>query len=112
MAEGTTIFPSSFMDLAVEHWFLIYLLVIILETLSSLSLLTGTLSRGGALAATIDGFGIGMAGIGLGLMDLLIPWGVAVITLYLLLFTHPGRYKGVDEKLVQKDLPSIIKIFT
>lgn len=112
MGDGTTIFPDVIMEFAIDQWFLIYILVLLLEILSSLSLLTGTLARGGALLATVNGFAIGMAGLGLGMTDLIIPWSVALITLFLLLFTHPGRYRGVDRSLANKNLPRFIVIFT
>ncbi|MCH8906765.1 MAG: hypothetical protein IH840_06725 [Candidatus Heimdallarchaeota archaeon] len=112
MSEGTTIFPELFMNLAVDNWFIIYLIVITLEILSSISLLTGTLARAGALFSTLNGFGIGMAGLGLGLIDLIIPWSVALLTLVLFLFTHPGRFKGVDSILHEKNLPRILQIWT
>ncbi|OLS22424.1 MAG: hypothetical protein HeimC2_29510 [Candidatus Heimdallarchaeota archaeon LC_2] len=111
MGEGTTILPESIMEFAIDQWFLLYLLVISIEIISSFSLLTGTLSRGGALLATVNGFAIGMAGIGLGIIDLIIPWSVAFITLFLFLFTHPGLYKGFDGKLVNKNLPSFVSKF-
>ena len=78
--------------------------------ISSLSLLTGTCARGGAFIATLNGFAIGVAGIGLGIIDLIIPWTAAVFTLILLLFTHPGQYKGLDEKLIEKDIPNWLKV--
>ena len=111
MGEGDTIFPESFMKLAVEYWFVVYTIIISIEILVSLSLLTGTFSRAGALLATINGFGIGMAGVGIGIADLLIPWTAALITLILLLFTHPGMYKGIDRLLSEKELPRILKLF-
>ena len=109
MASGTPLFPQAFMDFAVDNWIVIFLFVLSLEIISSLSLLSGTFARAGAFMATINGFGIGMAGLGLSLLDLIIPWTVAVITLFLLLFTHPGMYKGVDARLSEKDLPSWLK---
>lgn len=112
MGDGSTIFPEAIMEFAIEKWFLIFMIIISIEILSSLSLLTGTLARGGAFLSTVNGFAIGMAGIGLGIVDLIIPWSVALITLFLLLFTHPGRYKGMDVSLVNKDLPRFIIIFT
>lgn len=110
MGQGDTFFPDFLMKLAVENWFIIYLMVMSIEILVSISLLTGTLSRGGALLATVNGFGIGLAGVGIGISDLLIPWTVALITLILLLFTHPGKYKGFDRILDEKKLPKVIKL--
>lgn len=110
MGQGDTIFPDSLMKLAVENWFSIYLLVITIEILVSISLLTGTLSRGGAFLGTVNGIGIGMAGVGLGIIDLIIPWTAALITLILFLFTHPGKYKGFDRILDEKKLPKVIKL--
>lgn len=110
MAQGSALYPPLIMDWAVTNWFLIFLTVLLLEIISSLSLLTGTFSRLGALLATINGFAIGLAGIGLGLFDLLIPWTVAIITLVLFIFTHPGMYYGADERLVKRNLPSFIKL--
>ncbi|MHA2224682.1 MAG: hypothetical protein ACXAC8_05735 [Candidatus Hodarchaeales archaeon] len=110
MAQGGPLIPPPFMEWAIANWLLIFLVVLTLEIVSSLSLLTGTLSRAGAFIATINGFAIGLAGLGLGIMDLIIPWTVAIITLILLLFTHPGMYIGVDARLKEKNLPSWIKI--
>jgi hypothetical protein len=112
MSEGSTILPNPIMELAVDHWFLIYLSIISIEVIISISLLTGTLARGGALLGTINGFLIGMAGIGISFLDLIIPWSVALLTLYLFLFSHPGRYKGVDNYLQSKDLPRLLLYFT
>ncbi len=112
MGEGSTIFPETIMEFAVDKWFILYLIVLSIEIISSLSLLTGTLARGGALLATINGFAIGMAGVGLGIIDLIIPWSMGLITLFLFLFTHPGRYNGFDGYLVKKNLPRSIGIFT
>ncbi|MHA2249182.1 MAG: hypothetical protein ACXAD7_02415 [Candidatus Kariarchaeaceae archaeon] len=112
MADGTTIFPDFIMEFAVKNWIYIYLLVVSIEIISSISLLFGVFARGGALLATINGFAIGMAGVGLGIQDLLIPWSVAIITLFLLIFTHPGRYKGVDAQLINRPLPKILFILT
>ncbi len=112
MGDGSTIFPEAIMEFAIDKWFLIYLIVISIEILSSLSLLSGTLARGGAFLSTVNGFAIGMAGVGLGIIDLIIPWSVALITLFLLLFTHPGRYKGLDSTLAKKELPSFIRMLT
>jgi uncharacterized membrane protein YphA (DoxX/SURF4 family) len=109
MAVGGPLFPAPIMEFAVNNWIIIFVLVLGLEVIASLSLITGTFTRGGALLATINGFGIGMAGIGLSIADLLVPWSVAVITLVLFLFTHPGMYKGVDVKLSEKKLPSWLK---
>ena len=109
MAAGDPIFPTSIMEFAVNNWSVIFILVLGLEVISSFSLLTGTFARGGAFIATINGFGIGMAGLGLSLLDFLVPWTVGVIALVLFLFTHPGMYKGVDAKLSQKDIPSWLK---
>jgi hypothetical protein len=109
MAEGTTIFPSALMDIAVTNWFFIFLIILCLEIISSLSLLSGFLARGGALIATVNGIAIGMAGVGLGIGDLLIPWSVAMVTLFLLLFTHPGKYKGIDSYLIERKIPKWVK---
>ncbi len=111
MAEGGTFVPQVLMDVLVENWSVIFLIVLSIEIVSSFSLLSGTLARGGALLATINGFAIGLSGIGLGLVDLLIPWFIAFLSLILLLFTHPGLYKGIDTKLEQKDLPKFLKIW-
>ena len=110
MAQGPALYPNPIMEIAITNWFLIFLVVISLEIISSISLLSGSLARGGALIATLNGFLIGLAGIGLGLIDLLIPWSVATISLFLFLFSHPGLYYGVDEKLWEKNLPFWIKI--
>ncbi len=109
MAQGAW-YPEDFMDFAVDNWFFFFLIVLSLELITSLSLLSGTFARGGALVATLNGFAIGVAGIGLGIFDLIIPWTVAVITLILLLFTHPGQYKGLDEKLIEKNIPKWLKV--
>ncbi|MHA2401708.1 MAG: hypothetical protein ACXADH_01855 [Candidatus Kariarchaeaceae archaeon] len=108
MSEGSTILPDPIMELAVDHWFIVYLVVISIEAIISISLLTGTLARGGALLATVNGFLIGMAGIGISTLDLVIPWSVALLTLYLFLFSHPGRFRGVDQYLQSKDLPRLL----
>ncbi len=110
MAQGPALYPNVFMDLAVANWFLIFLVILAFEIISSISLLSGSLARGGALIATVNGFAIGVAGIGLGIIDLLIPWTAAILSLFLFLFSHPGMYYGVDEKLKEKNLPSWIKI--
>ena len=112
MGSGSTIFPETIMDFAIDNWFILYLIVLTIEIVSSLSLLTGTLARGGALLATANGFAIGMAGVGLGIIDLIIPWSTALVTLFLFLFTHPGRYKGFDSSLANKNLPSYVGLFT
>ncbi|MHA2105510.1 MAG: hypothetical protein ACW981_18955, partial [Candidatus Hodarchaeales archaeon] len=96
MSEGGTLIPEPLMEIFVENWFLIFLIVLTIEIIVSFSLLTGTLARGGALLATINGFAIGLSGIGLGITDLLIPWFFAILSLILFLFTHPGTYKGLD----------------
>ena len=100
------------MDFAVANWFLLFLVVVSIEIIATVSLILGLLARGGALLATINGFAIGMAGLGLGLIDLLIPWSAAAITLFLFLFTHPGKYLGIDERLQDKDIPKWLQIFT
>jgi hypothetical protein len=111
MSEGGTLIPEPLMEIFVENWFLIFLIVLTIEIIVSFSLLTGTLARGGALLATINGFAIGLSGIGLGITDLLIPWFFAILSLILFLFTHPGMYKGLDIKLNEKQLPQLIKIW-
>ena len=110
MTQGPSLYPNPIMDVAVNNWFIIFLLVLILEISSSVSLLSGSLTRGGAFLATINGFLIGLAGIGLSMIDLLIPWIAAAISLFLFLFSHPGLYYGVDEKLKEKNLPRWVKI--
>lgn len=110
MAEGTTLFPKSIMDWAVLNWNFVFAIVLIFEIIISFSLILGLFARFGSFLATINGFGIGMAGLGLGVIDLLIPWLVAVVTLFLFLFTHPGTYKGIDETLQGKKLPKIVEI--
>ncbi|MHA1978062.1 MAG: hypothetical protein ACW98F_14575 [Candidatus Hodarchaeales archaeon] len=109
MAVGDPIIPTSIMEFAVNNWKIIFIIVLGIEIISSISLLTGTFARGGAFLATINGFGIGMAGLGLGVIDLVVPWLVAVITLVLFLFTHPGMYKGMDAKLKKNNFPSWLK---
>ncbi|MHA1996263.1 MAG: hypothetical protein ACW97Z_17150 [Candidatus Hodarchaeales archaeon] len=111
MAAGSPLLPSSIMEWVVTNWVLIFILVLSLEITSSLSLLTGTLARAGALVATINGFGIGLAGIGVSVVDLIIPWSAAIITLILFLFTHPGLYHGIDGKLQAKNLPQWLKMW-
>ena len=111
MASGNTLFPSAFMEFAVTNWVLILLIVLSLEVLISFSLLTGTFGRAGALLATVNGFGIGMAGIGVSLLDLIVPWTAAVLSLILFLFSHPGMYKGIDSRLSQKNLPRWLMIW-
>lgn len=110
MAAGEALYPPVLMDWAVANWTIIFVVVLGLELISSMSLLTGTLSRAGAVLATINGFAIGLAGIGVGIIDLIIPWAAAVMSLILLLFTHPGMYRGVDEQLNDKDLPKWVKL--
>ncbi|MFW9903560.1 MAG: hypothetical protein ACFFFH_04445 [Candidatus Thorarchaeota archaeon] len=110
MAQGPSLYPNPIMDVAINNWFMIFLIVLSLEIISSISLLSGSLARGGALLATINGFLIGLAGIGLSIIDLLIPWTAAAISLFLFLFSHPGFYYGVDERLKKKNLPYWIKI--
>ena len=110
MAQGPALYPDFIMEFAVANWFIIFLVILMFERLSSISLLSGTLARGGALLATVNGFAIGLAGIGSGIIDLLIPWTIAVISLFLFLFSHPGMYYGLDEKLEENNLPSWIKI--
>lgn len=112
MAEGNTLFPQFFMDFAVNYWYLIFGLILSIEILSAISLLLGIYARGGSLLATVNGFAIGMAGVGIDLINLVIPWSVAILTLFLLLFTHPGRYKGLDNKLQNLDLPRFLLILT
>lgn len=112
MAQGDPLFPEFFMEFAVEYWYLFFAIIVTIEFISAISLLLGVFARGGALLATINGFAIGMAGIGLGIVDLIIPWSVAFGTLFLLLFTHPGRYKGMDGELYQKDIPRFLLILT
>jgi len=109
MSQGILLLPDMLMQIAVANWFLVFLFLIIIEFLASVSLLTGTLARGGAFLATFIGFGIGMAGIGISLIDLVIPWSAAFVSLFLLLFTHPGIYFGVDSKLKDKNLPDLLK---
>ncbi|MHA1983374.1 MAG: hypothetical protein ACW967_03390 [Candidatus Hodarchaeales archaeon] len=111
MSEGGTLIPEALMKILVENWFLIFLIVLSIEGIVSFSLLSGTLARGGALLATINGFAIGLSGIGLGIVDLLIPWFFAFLSLILFLFTHPGKYIGLDERLSEKKLPQVIKIW-
>jgi uncharacterized membrane protein YphA (DoxX/SURF4 family) len=110
MSQGQTLLPPNIMSFAVDNVGLLFILIISLEIISSLSLITGTFSRLGAILATILGFGIGLAGMGISLVDLLIPWTVAICTLYLAIFTHSGAYKGVDSFLEKKNLPRILKI--
>ena len=110
MAGGSTLFPKSIMDWAVSNWQLIFFAVLFIEIVISISLLFGIFARFGSLLATVNGIGIGMAGLGLGIADLLIPWSVAVVTLYLFLFTHPGLYKGLDKNLQSNEkLPNSLK---
>ncbi|MHA2296062.1 MAG: hypothetical protein ACXAEU_03750 [Candidatus Hodarchaeales archaeon] len=111
MGQGDPLLPDFIMELAIENWTLIFLVVLSIEILASTSLLTGTFARGGAFLATINGFLIGLAGIGVGIGDLLVPWSAALITLVLFLFTHPGMYRGLDEKLSEKNLPRALRIF-
>jgi hypothetical protein len=111
MAQGSTLIPEQLMDLAVENWFIIFSIVLSLELISSVSLLTGTLARLGSLLLTVNGFAIGMAGIGISLFDLFLPWSVAILSLVLLLFTHPGQYKGFDGVLINKNIPDWLKKF-
>ena len=108
MSQGSTLYPEFLMNWAIENWFYIFLIVLFFEIISSISLLAGFLGRAGAFVATINGFAIGLAGIGLGLIDLIIPWSVAILTLILVLFTHPGVYFGLDKNLKEKNLPSWI----
>ncbi len=110
MAQGPVLYPKSFMEIAVANWFILFLIILIIEIISSLSLLSGSFARGGALLATLNGFGIGLAGIGLGITELLVPWTAALISLFLFLFSHPGWYYGIDGKLKEKNLPSWIKV--
>ncbi|MFX1507620.1 MAG: hypothetical protein ACFFDC_16160 [Promethearchaeota archaeon] len=110
MAQGPSLYPNPIMEVVVNNWFIIFLIVLSLEIISSISLLSGILARGGAFLATINGFLIGLAGIGLSIVDLLIPWTAAAISLFLFLFSHPGLYYGIDEKLKGKNLPHWIKI--
>ncbi len=110
MAQGPTLYPTLIMEIAITNWLLIFLIIIFLEIISSISLLSGSLARGGAFLATFNGFFIGLAGVGLGIIDLIIPWTVAAISLFLYLFSHPGLYYGVDKKLWEKNLPFWIKI--
>ena len=110
MAQGPALYPEPLMELAVENWLLIFLMVLSIEIISSISLISGSLARGGALISTFNGFAIGLAGIGLGISDLIIPWTVATISLFLLLFSHPGMYYGIDERLKEKKLPSWVKV--
>lgn len=109
MSQGLPLIPDIIMQIAVTNWFWVFLFIVIIEFLASISLLTGTLARGGAFLATFIGFAIGMAGVGISLIDLVIPWSVALVTLFLLLFTHPGIYFGVDSKLIDKNLPNLLK---
>lgn len=106
MSQGSTLYPEFLMNWAVENWFFIFLIVLGFELFSSFSLLTGFLGRAGAFVATINGFAIGLAGIGLGPIDLIIPWAAAILTLILVLFTHPGFHFGLDKRLKEKNLPS------
>jgi hypothetical protein len=110
MAQGPALYPNIFMELAVANWFIIFLFILSIEIVSSLSLLSGSFARGGALLATVNGFGIGLAGISLGITELLVPWTAALISLFLFLFSHPGMYYGIDGKLKEKNLHSCIKI--
>ena len=111
MAEGGTLIPGSLMNFFVENWQILFFIVLAIEIISSFSLLSGTFARGGALLATINGFAIGLSGIGLGIWDLFIPWFFAFLSLLLLLFTHPGLYKGIDSRLEQKELPKFLRIW-
>ena len=110
MSQGQTLLPPNIMSFAVDNAGLIFAFIISMEIISSLSLITGTFSRFGATLATIIGFGIGMAGIGIGIIDLVIPWILALCTLYLAIFTNSGTYLGVDSYLEKKNLPRIFKI--
>ncbi|UCG03857.1 MAG: hypothetical protein JSW11_07700 [Candidatus Heimdallarchaeota archaeon] len=110
MAQGPALYPNQIMEIAITNWFLIFLVIISLEIISSISLLSGTLARGGALIASLNGFLIGLAGLGLGIIDLIIPWAMAAISLFLFFCTHPGLYFGVDDKLSKKNLPLWIKM--
>ncbi|MFW9779108.1 MAG: hypothetical protein ACFFE8_09670 [Candidatus Heimdallarchaeota archaeon] len=110
MAAGEPLLPPALMDWAVSNWVLIFAVVLSLEIISSLSLLTGTFARAGAALATFNGFAIGLAGIGLGILDLIIPWTAALMSLVLLLFSHPGMYRGIDEQLSARDLPEWVKV--
>ncbi|MHA1512865.1 MAG: hypothetical protein ACTSRJ_02235, partial [Candidatus Hodarchaeales archaeon] len=65
MSQGQTLLPSNIMSIAVDNATLIFMFIIFLEIISSVSLITGTFSRFGALTASILGFGIGLAGIGI-----------------------------------------------
>ncbi len=47
MAQGGPLIPQPLMDWAIANWFLIFLVVLTFEILSSLSLLTGTFTRAG-----------------------------------------------------------------
>ncbi|MHA1946900.1 MAG: hypothetical protein ACW97W_12415, partial [Candidatus Hodarchaeales archaeon] len=67
MSQGQTLLPPNIMSFAVDNARLIFVFIITMEIISSLSLITGTFSRFGATLATIIGFGIGMAGIGIGI---------------------------------------------
>ncbi|MFW9854987.1 MAG: hypothetical protein ACFFFG_07990 [Candidatus Thorarchaeota archaeon] len=110
MAAGEPLLPPALMDWAVSNWVLIFGIVLSIEIISSLSLLTGTLARAGAALATFNGFAIGLAGVGLGILDLIVPWTAAVMSLVLLLFSHPGMFRGIDEQLNAKDLPKWVKV--
>jgi hypothetical protein len=109
MSAGEALYPPAIMEWAASNWSLIFAVVLGLEIIASISLLTGTLARAGAALATINGFAIGLAGFALGIFDLIIPWTAALLSLVLLLFTHPGMYRGVDEQISTRDLPGWIK---
>jgi len=109
MASGSSLLPEALMTLAAENWEIIYFGVLFIEILTSISLIFGIFAKGGALLATFDGILTGMAGFGLGPVDLIIPWSVAAISLFLVVFTHPGLFYGIDQRLKGKNLPVILK---